>query len=156
MCSFPECEKIEQFSNVIPPVPTISKHPSLGIAVLYLTLESPLSSRKLARIAALSFWTTARSSAIVFEARTLRMNCFTIVLIRYKLRPHRIQAYENSCWLRREHGARNCLAAWSVSGRCRHYSKASAVINAVTLLRYQFADRGISVYFFKVDRLKKC
>lgn len=43
----------------------------------YLTLWSPLSSLKLARMAALSFWTTARSSAMVFEARTLRMNCFT-------------------------------------------------------------------------------
>jgi hypothetical protein len=43
----------------------------------YLTFESPLSSLKLALIAALSFCTTARSSAIVFEARTLRMNCFT-------------------------------------------------------------------------------
>jgi len=45
----------------------------------YLMFESPLSSRKLARIAALSFCTTARSSAIVFEARTFRMNCFTII-----------------------------------------------------------------------------
>jgi hypothetical protein len=43
----------------------------------YLTFESPLSSLKLALMAALSFCTTARSSAIVFEARTLRMNCFT-------------------------------------------------------------------------------
>jgi hypothetical protein len=44
------------------------------------TLESPLSSRKLARMAALSFWTTARSSAMVFEARTFRINCFTMRL----------------------------------------------------------------------------
>jgi hypothetical protein len=29
-------------------------------------------------MAALSFCTTARSSAMVLEARTLRMNCFTI------------------------------------------------------------------------------
>lgn len=43
----------------------------------YLTFESPLSSLKLALIAALSFCTTARSSAIVLEARTFRMNCFT-------------------------------------------------------------------------------
>lgn len=28
-------------------------------------------------MAALSFWTTARSSAMVFAARTLRINCFT-------------------------------------------------------------------------------
>ena len=32
-------------------------------------------------MAALSFWTTARSSAIVFEARTLRMNCLTARLL---------------------------------------------------------------------------
>lgn len=43
----------------------------------HLTPESWLSSLKLARMAALSFWTTARSSAIVFAARTFRMNCFT-------------------------------------------------------------------------------
>ena len=40
-------------------------------------LESWLSSLKLARMAALSFCTTALSSAIVFAARTFRMNCFT-------------------------------------------------------------------------------
>jgi hypothetical protein len=50
----------------------------LLILATYLTFESPLSSLKLALIAALSFCTTARSSAIVFEARTLRMNCFTV------------------------------------------------------------------------------
>jgi hypothetical protein len=43
----------------------------------YLTLWSALSSLKLARIEALSFWMTARSSAMVFAARTFRMNCFT-------------------------------------------------------------------------------
>lgn len=42
-----------------------------------LVFESPLSSRKLALMAALSFCTTARSSAMVLDARTLRMNCFT-------------------------------------------------------------------------------
>lgn len=31
-------------------------------------------------MAALSFWTTARSSAIVLEARTFRMNCFTVYI----------------------------------------------------------------------------
>jgi hypothetical protein len=31
-------------------------------------------------MAALSFCTTARSSAMVFEARTLRMNCFTVLV----------------------------------------------------------------------------
>lgn len=43
----------------------------------YRTLESWLSSRKLARMAALSFCTTARSSAMVLAARTLRINCLT-------------------------------------------------------------------------------
>lgn len=52
-------------------------HCAIQQAVSYLTLESALSSLKLALIAALSFCTTARSSAMVFEARTLRMNCFT-------------------------------------------------------------------------------
>ncbi len=47
----------------------------------YLTPGSPLSSLKLVRIAALSFWITALSSAIVFAARTLRMNCFTEIRI---------------------------------------------------------------------------
>ena len=47
-------------------------------AQMHLMLWSPLSSLKLARIAALSFCTTDLSSAIVFEARTLRMNCFTV------------------------------------------------------------------------------
>jgi hypothetical protein len=42
-----------------------------------LTFESWLSSLKLARMAALSFCTTALSSAMVLEARTLRMNCLT-------------------------------------------------------------------------------
>lgn len=40
--------------------------------------ESWLSSRNEARIAALSFWMTARSSAMVLAERTLRMNCFTV------------------------------------------------------------------------------
>lgn len=43
----------------------------------YRVLGSWLSSLKLARMAALSFWMTARSSAIVLAARTLRINCFT-------------------------------------------------------------------------------
>lgn len=47
------------------------------MASAYRTLWSPLSSRKLALMAALSFCTTARSSAMVFAARTLRMNCLT-------------------------------------------------------------------------------
>lgn len=46
-------------------------------AEAHLTWWSWLSSRKLARIAALSFWMTARSSAMVLAARTLRINCLT-------------------------------------------------------------------------------
>lgn len=46
--------------------------------MLYLTLWSALSSLKLARMDALSFWMTALSSAMVFAARTLRMNCLTV------------------------------------------------------------------------------
>ena len=43
-------------------------------------LESWLSSLNDARIAALSFRMTARSSAIVFADRTFRINCLTICL----------------------------------------------------------------------------
>ena len=49
-----------------------------GEGFMHLTAWSALSSRKLARIAALSFWMTALSSAMVFAARTLRMNCLTV------------------------------------------------------------------------------
>ena len=49
----------------------------VGAPEAYRILWSCVSSRKLARIAALSFWMTALSSAIVLAARTLRMNCFT-------------------------------------------------------------------------------
>ena len=45
----------------------------------YRKSELWLSSLKLARMAALSLCTTALSSAIVLDARTLRMNCFTVV-----------------------------------------------------------------------------
>ena len=41
------------------------------------TPESLLSSLNDARIAALSFWITARSSAIVLADRTFRINCLT-------------------------------------------------------------------------------
>lgn len=57
--------------------PSVKRYSSFA-TLFRRTLESPLSSRKLARIAALSFCTTARSSAMVFDARTLRMNCFTM------------------------------------------------------------------------------
>jgi len=49
-----------------------------ALLVAYRKSELWLSSLKLALIAALSFCTTARSSAMVFAARTLRMNCFTV------------------------------------------------------------------------------
>ena len=57
--------------------PNVNRYSSFA-TLFRRTLESPLSSRKLARMAALSFWTTARSSAMVLEARTFRMNCFTM------------------------------------------------------------------------------
>jgi hypothetical protein len=66
--------------------------------VSYLTLESPLSSLKLALMAALSFCTTARSSAIVFEARTLRMNCFTTRGQRGEEGGAVGATHKNSCW----------------------------------------------------------
>ncbi len=76
--------------------------PSAGdrspVFVSYLTFESPLSSRKLARIAALSFCTTARSSAMVFEARTLLMNCFTANSQQAGQGGAFVEAYESSCW----------------------------------------------------------
>ena len=59
--------------------PSVKRYRSFA-TLFRRTFESPLSSRKLARMAALSFCTTARSSAMVFEARTLRMNCLTTVL----------------------------------------------------------------------------
>jgi hypothetical protein len=69
----------------------------MKIEISYLTLESPLSSLKLALIAALSFCTTARSSAIVFEARTLRMNCFT-VYSKQCIEGQMWRPYRNSFW----------------------------------------------------------
>lgn len=60
-----------------------------AFATAYRMLWSPLSSRKLARMAALSFWMTARSSAMVFAARTLRMNCFTMVELGVSESAHR-------------------------------------------------------------------
>lgn len=56
----------------------MSRRPSGCNSTTHLTFESWLSFLKLERIAALSFCTTARSSAIVFAARTFRMNCFTM------------------------------------------------------------------------------
>ena len=67
--------------------PRVKRYSSFA-TLLRRTLESPLSSRKLARMAALSFWTTARSSAMVFEARTFRINCFTTGLSDQPVRSH--------------------------------------------------------------------
>lgn len=52
-------------------------------------------------MAALSFWTTARSSAMVLEARTLRMNCLTggAVSIAVPLRGISGAAYGSSSWV---------------------------------------------------------
>lgn len=78
MGSFSKGKEIEQFGNIVPPVIILAAEKLESISSpTHLILASPLSSLKLARIAALSFCTTARSSAMVFEARTLRMNCFT-------------------------------------------------------------------------------
>ena len=63
-----------------------------------LMFASPLSSLKLALIAALSFCTTALSSAIVFEARTPRMNCFTSSYVSCKELIAIEMAYKNSWW----------------------------------------------------------
>ena len=59
--------------------PSVKRYRSFA-TLFRRTFESPLSSRKLARMAALSFCTTALSSAMVFDARTLRMNCLTVAL----------------------------------------------------------------------------
>ena len=83
-------EEVEELGDIVAPIlsisipfsPTISPSWLLNVCKMYLRSELWLSSRKLARIAALSFCTTARSSAMVLEARTLRMNCFTIASYR--------------------------------------------------------------------------
>lgn len=71
-----------------------------ALDVTYRRSELWLSSLKLALIAALSFCTTARSSAMVFAARTLRINCFTAHRYgQHQSRPLyslRVQTYESS------------------------------------------------------------
>jgi hypothetical protein len=73
-------EQVQQLGNIVAPG-VLSQYWSVcgfGISRAHRTLWSPLSSRKLARIDALSFWMTALSSAMVLAARTLRMNCLTV------------------------------------------------------------------------------
>ena len=78
MCPLAEGEEVEQLRDVVPPACVSTCAPRAArLHPTHLTLESWLSSLKLARMAALSFCTTARSSAIVFAARTFRMNCLT-------------------------------------------------------------------------------
>jgi hypothetical protein len=91
VCALAKGEQVEQLRDIIAPAcvhvssgPRASRRSPLPPPHLpsfrrpaHLTLWSPLSSRKLARIDALSFWMTARSSAIVLAARTLRINCLT-------------------------------------------------------------------------------
>lgn len=82
MSSLSEGEQIKQLGDIVPPVA------QLDIAIIIFgerkvgstnrMPESWLSSRNEARIAALSFWMTARSSAIVLAERTFRMNCLTV------------------------------------------------------------------------------
>jgi hypothetical protein len=82
MCSLAEGEEVQELRYVVASIASrwLVSPPCIedGVGTTYRTLWSCVSSRKLARIAALSFWITARSSAMVFAARTLRMNCFTI------------------------------------------------------------------------------
>jgi hypothetical protein len=80
MCPLAEGKEVEEFGDIIPPVSESICAGPIRISGTHLTPESPLSSLKLARMAALSFWTTARSSAIVLAARTFRMNCFTVTV----------------------------------------------------------------------------
>jgi hypothetical protein len=71
-----EGEEVEKLRDI---VPSTARSTPVSVAArdTNLTPESWLSSLKLARMAALSFCTTARSSAMVLAARTLRMNCLT-------------------------------------------------------------------------------
>jgi hypothetical protein len=77
MCPLAEGEQVEQFGDIVTSGKGSGHELQRRPAATHLTFESWLSSLKLARMAALSFCTTARSSAMVLEARTLRMNCFT-------------------------------------------------------------------------------
>ena len=77
MGTLPKGEKIQQFGHIVSPDYALALVKSAYASLQNLLLESPLSSLKLARMAALSFCTTALSSAIVLAARTLRINCFT-------------------------------------------------------------------------------
>lgn len=89
MCPLAEGEEVEKFCDIVPPAPRrhgamlasgpVQRDRDAERQVAHLTLGSWLSSRKLARMEALSFWMTARSSAMVLAALTLRMNCFTEV-----------------------------------------------------------------------------
>lgn len=90
MCSLAEGKEVEQFCDIVPSVSRYARRAihqhfrscidsRAAVVVTHLTLWLWLSSRKLARIEALSFWITARSSAMVLAARTLRMNCLTEV-----------------------------------------------------------------------------
>lgn len=78
MCPFAECEEIQKLSYIVSSMKSSACVFRARNAFGDLIFASPLSSLKLALIAALSFCTTALSSAMVLEARTLRMNCFTI------------------------------------------------------------------------------
>lgn len=80
MSALSEREEIEQLGDIIASVACkLVCHNSICLA--NLKSELWLSSLKLARIAALSFCTTALSSAIVLADLTLRMNCLTTLLI---------------------------------------------------------------------------
>ena len=93
MCPLTERKEIEEFCDIVAPATTggvskTARPPTPEHTTEHTTEHQPpfphlalwslAFSLKLARIDALSFWMTARSSAIVFVARTLRMNCFTV------------------------------------------------------------------------------
>ena len=71
--------------------------------------ESWLSSLNDARMAALSFWMTARSSAIVLAERTFRINCLTVYKRRERGRQLAIEF--------RGQGHGSSIAMW---GRVQH------------------------------------
>jgi len=82
MGSLAESKQIKELRDIVAPGIQWSEKGRRAVVdqgIRYLTLELWLSSRKLALMAALSFCTTALSSAIVLAALTLRMNCLTAV-----------------------------------------------------------------------------
>lgn len=80
MCSLAQREEVEKLGDIVASAgPGVSMCASFAASMCsYRKSELCDSSLKLALMAALSFCTTARSSAMVLAARTLRMNCLTV------------------------------------------------------------------------------